>query len=100
MKLFNFYTCNSNYNLWKQIKINKNQKNAINFITNKYFLISFIVKIIFSYYVMFVLYENDVEGDEKDLKNEWVKIDTKDAVIAYVIAIFTHIDSTIWLHFY
>ena len=33
------------------IIINKDQKNALNFITNKYFLISFIGIIIFSYYV-------------------------------------------------
>lgn len=77
------------------IIINKNQKNAINFITNKYFLISFIVIIIFSYYVMFVLYENEEEGDEKYLKKKRVKIATKHALIAYVIAILTHIDSII-----
>ena len=77
------------------IIINKNQKHALNFITNKYFLISFIVIIIFSYYVMFVLYENDEEGDKKDLKKKRVKIATKHAFIAYVISIFTHIDSII-----
>tara|TARA_Y100000816_G_scaffold123537_1_gene86847 strand:+ start:1385 stop:1759 length:375 start_codon:yes stop_codon:yes gene_type:complete len=77
------------------IIINKNQKHVLNFITNKYFLISFIVIIIFSYYVMFVLYVNDEEGDEKDLKKKRVKIATKHALIAYVIAIFTHIDSII-----
>ena len=44
---------------------------------------------------MFVLYENDEEGDEKDLKKKRVKIATKHALIAYVIAIFAHIDSII-----
>ena len=77
------------------IIINKDQKNALNFITNKYFLISFIGIIIFSYYVMFVLYEDNEAGDEKDLKKKRVKIATKHALIAYVIAIFTRIDSII-----
>ena len=77
------------------IIINKDQKNALNFITNKYFIISFIGIIIFSYYVMFVLYEDDEVGNEKDLKKKRVKIATKHALIAYVIAIFTHIDSII-----
>lgn len=77
------------------IIINKNQKHALNFITNKYFLISFIGIIIFSYYVMFVLYEDNEASNEKDLKKKRVKIATKHALIAYVIAIFTHIDSII-----
>jgi purine-cytosine permease-like protein len=77
------------------IIINKNQKHALNFITNKYFLISFIGIIIFSYYVMFVLYEDNEADDEKDLKKKRLKIATKHALIAYVIAIFTHIDSII-----
>tara|TARA_B100001250_G_C19749750_1_gene767150 strand:- start:1013 stop:1387 length:375 start_codon:yes stop_codon:yes gene_type:complete len=77
------------------IIINKNQKYALNFITNKYFLVSFIGIIFFSYYVMFVLYEDDEASDEKDLKKKRVKIATKHALIAYVIAIFTHIDSII-----
>lgn len=77
------------------IIINKNKKYALNFITNKYFLISFIGIIFFSYYVMFVLYEDDEASDEKDLKKKRVKIATKHALIAYVIAIFTHIDSII-----
>ena len=77
------------------IIINKNQKKALDFVTNKYFIISFIVIIIFSYYVMFVLYENDEAVDENNLKKKRVKIATKHALIAYVIAIFTQIDSII-----
>lgn len=77
------------------VLINKNKKNALNLLSNKYFIVSFVLIIIFSYYVMFVLYENDEEGDEKDLKKKRVKIATKHALIAYVIAIFTHIDSII-----
>ena len=44
---------------------------------------------------MFVLYENDEEDDKKNLKKKRVKIATKHALIAYVIAIFIHIDSII-----
>ena len=44
---------------------------------------------------MFVLYENDEAVDENNLKRKRVKIATKHALIAYVIAIFTQIDSII-----
>lgn len=79
------------------IIINKNQKYAFNFLTNKYFLISFIGIIIFSYYVMFVLYEDEdnESGDEKNLKKKRLKIATKHALIGYVITVFTQIDSII-----
>ena len=81
------------------IIINKNQEKAIKFITNKYFIISFIAIIILSYYVMFILYEDDKAGDEKDIKRKRLKIATKHALIGYVIAIFTQLDSIIFAPF-
>tara|TARA_Y100000748_G_C15214820_1_gene378845 strand:+ start:69 stop:443 length:375 start_codon:yes stop_codon:yes gene_type:complete len=81
------------------IIINKNQEKAIKFITNKYFIISFVAIIILSYYVMFILYEDDKAGDEKDIKRKRLKIATKHALIGYVIAIFTQLDSIIFAPF-
>tara|TARA_B100000482_G_C12386124_1_gene211058 strand:- start:71 stop:445 length:375 start_codon:yes stop_codon:yes gene_type:complete len=81
------------------IIINKNQEKAIKFITNKYFIISFVAIIILSYYVMFILYEDDKAGDEKDIKRKRLKIAKKHALIGYVIAIFTQLDSIIFAPF-
>ena len=48
---------------------------------------------------MFILYEDDKAGDEKDIKRKRLKIATKHALIGYVIAIFTQLDSIIFAPF-
>tara|TARA_B110000008_G_C16829174_1_gene507821 strand:+ start:379 stop:753 length:375 start_codon:yes stop_codon:yes gene_type:complete len=77
------------------IIINKNQEKVLKFVTNKYFLLSFFIILIFSYYVFFVLYEDEKDGSTKNIKKKRVKIATKHALLGYVIAIFTQIDSII-----
>ena len=52
------------------IIINKDQKNALNFITNKYFLISFIGIIIFSYYVYSIKKNPILEPQNYRLKKQ------------------------------
>lgn len=75
--------------------LNKNNNKAKNFIFNKYFILFFILIVSFSYYILFVFYKNDHITDENLKKKKRIKIATKHAIISYIIAIFTQLDSIV-----
>lgn len=66
----------------------KNLKDEINFITNKYFIISFIIVFSFSYYVFYHLKTDD-------LKKKKILLATKHALLSYIIAVFIRLDSVL-----
>tara|TARA_B100001093_G_scaffold477185_1_gene504215 strand:+ start:557 stop:967 length:411 start_codon:yes stop_codon:yes gene_type:complete len=64
----------------------KNLKDEIKFITNKYFLLSFILIFSFCYYIFYHLKIDD-------LKRKKILLATKHALLSYVIAVFIKLDS-------
>jgi hypothetical protein len=77
------------------IIVNKNSPKAKKLIFNKYFILFFILIILFSYFILFIFFNNDTITDENLKIKKRIKIATKHAIIAYIIAIFTQLDSII-----
>ena len=68
--------------------LTKNNKDAIKILSNKIFIISFLIILFFSYYVFFI-----IKSETKNIKK--LRIAAKHAFIAYIIAVFNAIDSYI-----
>ena len=77
------------------IIVNKNSSKAKKLIYNKYFILFFILIILFSYFILFIFFNNDTITDENLKIKKRIKIATKHAIIAYIISIFTQLDSII-----
>ena len=66
--------------------LTKNNKDAIKFLSNKVFIISFLTILFFSYYVFFI-----IKAETKHVKK--LRVAAKHAFIAYIIALFSRLDS-------
>jgi hypothetical protein len=75
------------------IIINKDKKNALKLVLNKYFILSFIFVIVSSYIALFGLYDIKTMTDEDYVNHKKIRTATIHALAAYIITIFHKLDA-------